>query len=233
MAVFHNKKPKKNYYLRDPSISLKAKGLLSEMLTLPGSWDYSIAGFAKINKEGKDAIRAAVQELEAEGYIVRHQIKDANGKFYKNEYIVYETPHPVAQLSEKPASEMPLSENPTEKYIYIETNMQGDFNSLSDGEFQAAVITGINELAHEGWTADFKNDLFLGVMALYDPNRFGTNAHAVRSKSSVDATFEKLSQYSSHQEMMEALYAALKSGYQDVLVPCSGAVGSRENREGA
>ena len=76
MAVFRVERTQNytimsNYHLRDKSISLKAKGLLSQMLSLPEDWDYTLTGLAKINQEGKDAIRAAVVELERAGYIYR------------------------------------------------------------------------------------------------------------------------------------------------------------------
>ena len=69
-----------NYHLKDKNISLKAKGLLSLMLSLPENWDYTLRGLATINKESIDAIRTAVLELEENGYIIRHQGRDQKGK---------------------------------------------------------------------------------------------------------------------------------------------------------
>lgn len=57
-----------NYHLRDKSLSLKAKGLLSQILSLPEDWDYTLTGLCYINRESKDAIRSAVNELERAGY---------------------------------------------------------------------------------------------------------------------------------------------------------------------
>lgn len=78
MAVFrvertNNYTVMSNYHLRDKTLSLKAKGLLSLMLSLPETWDYTLSGLARISLEGKDAIRAAVVELEKAGYIQRSQ----------------------------------------------------------------------------------------------------------------------------------------------------------------
>ena len=81
-----------NYHLWDKRLSLKAKGLLSQMLSLPEDWDYTLSGLAQINAEGKDAIRAAVVELERAGYIQRRQRIDKAGKFSDNEYIIREYP---------------------------------------------------------------------------------------------------------------------------------------------
>lgn len=128
MAVFRVQKTEdytvmSNYHLRDKGLSLKAKGLLSQMLSLPEDWDYTLSGLSYINKESKDAIRNAVKELEAAGYVIRRQTIDANGKFSVNEYIIYERPVAVPSLdvppsdvpsSENPTTEKPSSENPTQ-----------------------------------------------------------------------------------------------------------------------
>ena len=79
-----------NYHLRDKALSLKAKGLLSQILSLPEDWDYTLSGLCYINRESKDAIRSAVNELERAGYIERHQTTDESGKFSSNEYIIEE-----------------------------------------------------------------------------------------------------------------------------------------------
>ena len=122
MAVFRVEKNQNysvmsNYHLRDENLTLKAKGLLSQMLSLPDGWDYTLTGLAQINREGKDAIRTAVQELEQAGYIIRRQTHDSAGNFAGNEYIIYEQPTtlPTAQAYAEygPEEESPLSENPT------------------------------------------------------------------------------------------------------------------------
>ena len=76
-----------NYHLRDPRLSLKAKGLLSVMLSLPVEWDFTLAGLACISKEGIDAIRAAVNELVKAGYIIRAKVRNAAGQLVDMEYI--------------------------------------------------------------------------------------------------------------------------------------------------
>ena len=118
MAVFrvertHNYTVMSNYHLRDKGLSLKAKGLLSLMLSLPETWDYTLFGLAKISLEGKDAIRATVVELEKAGYIQRHQTTGKDGKFGSNEYIIREYPVSHEPPPEGPSSAQPLSENPS------------------------------------------------------------------------------------------------------------------------
>lgn len=96
MAVFRVKKTKNytvmsNTHLRDDKLTLKAKGLLSQILSLPEDWRYSIAGLTKLNSDGKDAVRSAIRELEKAGYIERRKIQDEHGHFLV-EYTIYEIP---------------------------------------------------------------------------------------------------------------------------------------------
>ena len=124
MAVFRVEKTKdftimSNYHLRDKNLSLKAKGLLSQMLSLPEDWDYTLAGLAHINKESKDAIRTTILELEKAGYITRHQTTTEGGRFGSNEYVIRERPLPHEPLTENPTTvdpqtAAPLTENPTQ-----------------------------------------------------------------------------------------------------------------------
>lgn len=120
MAVFRIEKTKdytvmSNYHLQDPDLSLKAKGLLSYLLSLPDSWKYSVAGIASKCKEGKDAVRSTIQELEAARYIVRGQSRREDGSFGEAEYVIYERPQKPAENTETPMAENPTTEKPTEE----------------------------------------------------------------------------------------------------------------------
>lgn len=113
MAVFRVQRTRdytvmSNYHLRDQGLTLKAKGLLSMMLSLPDEWNYTTRGLAAICKEGVDAIGSALKELENTGYIVRHQLRGANGRISDTEYIIYEQPH----KAETPDTDSPDTENP-------------------------------------------------------------------------------------------------------------------------
>lgn len=79
-----------NYHLQDRKLSLKAKGLLSMILSLPDDWAFSIAGLKAISKEGKDSIRSALTELEAKGYLVRKRVRERNGCLGSVIYTFYE-----------------------------------------------------------------------------------------------------------------------------------------------
>ena len=110
MAVFRVEKNRgytvmSNHHLRNKDLSLKAKGLLSQMLSLPEDWDFTLKGLSLINREQIDAIRAAVRELEQAGYIVRSRERDSQGRLRGADYIIYEQPQPVPDL--------PTLENPT------------------------------------------------------------------------------------------------------------------------
>ena len=81
-----------NHHLKNRDLSLKAKGLLSVMLSLPEDWHFTVHGLVSICKEGRDSISGAVRELEEAGYIVRHRLRDKEGHINGLEYIIYETP---------------------------------------------------------------------------------------------------------------------------------------------
>ncbi len=117
-----------NYHLRDTNISLKAKGLLSMMLSLPEEWDYTIKGLSIICLDGVDSIRAAVKELEKNGYIIRHRLRDKNGHLGECEYVIHEkpfvseaednaeeTPEPDSPILENPTQVKPMQANPTQE----------------------------------------------------------------------------------------------------------------------
>ena len=114
MAVFRIERTRdytvmSNHHLRNANLSLKAKGLLSMMLSLPEDWNYTTRGLAKICKEGVDAIGAALRELEGAGYIVRHQRRDKSGRITDTEYVIYEQPQPDMS---QPDTASPDTENP-------------------------------------------------------------------------------------------------------------------------
>ena len=107
-----------NHHLRNKELTLKAKGLLSQMLSLPEDWDYTLAGLSHINREKIDAIREAVKELEKAGYIVRSRERDEKGRLRGADYVIYEQPQPrgpeAATSGEQPSiSDYPTLENPT------------------------------------------------------------------------------------------------------------------------
>ena len=129
MAVFRIERTKdytvmSNHHLKNAQLTLKAKGLLSMMLSLPDDWNYTTRGLAAICKEGVDAIGTALKELEQAGYITRRRLRGKDGKIYDTEYTIYELP----QKARPPDTEQPYTENPdmvkpcTEKPAQLNTN---------------------------------------------------------------------------------------------------------------
>ena len=117
MAVFRVEKNRgytvmSNHHLRNKDLSLKAKGLLSQMLSLPEDWDFTLKGLSLINREQIDAIRAAIRELEQAGYIVRSRERDSQGRLRGADYVIYEQPQPVP---DSPTLENPMLDNPTQE----------------------------------------------------------------------------------------------------------------------
>ena len=137
MAVFRVEKNSgytvmSNHHLRNRALSLKAKGLLSQMLSLPEDWDYTLQGLARINRESIDAIRQAIRELEQAGYIQRSRERDEKGRLRGADYVIFELPQPV------PASVSPTLENPMQlnkdKLITEKQKKEGlNTDSIEDG----------------------------------------------------------------------------------------------------
>ena len=154
MAIFRVAKTRdytvmSNYHLRDKNLSLKAKGLLSLILSLPEDWNYTTRGLAAICKEGVDSIGAALRELESAGYLARHRLRDRSGRISDTEYVVYESPRTeteadmldvdspdmASQCADGPNTASPCTENPymvfpdTENPAQINTDVSNTYES--------------------------------------------------------------------------------------------------------
>ena len=131
MAVFRIEKTRdytvmSNHHLRDRSLSLKAKGLLSLMLSLPEEWDYTTKGLARICKDGVDSICAGVRELEEHGYVIRQRVRNPNGQLGAIEYTILEQPRPPEPKPQKPERENPVLDNPEQASPVLEEPEQGN-----------------------------------------------------------------------------------------------------------
>jgi len=126
MGVFRVEKNKNftvmsNYHLKEKNLSLKAKGLLSLMLSLPDDWDYSMSGLAKICKESITAIKSTLQDLKKYHYLKIHKSKDQNGRF-EYEYVIYEKPYMENPPMEIPPLDVPpLDVPPVENHTQLNT----------------------------------------------------------------------------------------------------------------
>ena len=144
MAVFRIERTRdytvmSNHHLRNGKLSLKAKGLLSMMLSLPEDWNYTTRGLAAICKEGVDAIGGALRELETAGYIVRHQLRDRQGRISDTEYVIYEQPQPKNPDTPQPDTASPDTGNPdmekpdTEKPAELNIEKSNTQKSITHG----------------------------------------------------------------------------------------------------
>ena len=119
-----------NHHFKEKKMSLKAKGLLSLMLSLPDDWDYSVSGLATLSKDGKDSIMSALAELEKFGYLTRTRLTNEKGQFAGIEYNIYEVPQPQNPTAEEPISDNENAEKSnSEKPQQLNTNL---INYLKD-----------------------------------------------------------------------------------------------------
>ena len=173
MAVFRVERNKgytvmSNHHLRNKELSLKAKGLLSQMLSLPEDWDYTLKGLSLINREKIDAIREAIKELERAGYIVRSRERDEKGRLRGADYVIFEQPQPPTPdlptlenptldnpTQEKPTLEKPTLENPTQLNKDIQrTDLPKKEKSNTDlSSTDSIPIHSLNPLPYDGEAA--------------------------------------------------------------------------------
>lgn len=131
MAVFRVEKTKDytvmaNHHLRNTKLSLKAKGLLSLMLSLPENWDYTTKGLSFICKDGIDSINSTIKELEVNGYVNRRRIRNKKGQLTTTEYTIFEQPQSLDTTDVPPKGENPILDNPAQEKPILEKPKQGE-----------------------------------------------------------------------------------------------------------
>lgn len=126
-----------NHHFRNRNLSLKAKGVMSLMLSLPDGWDYTVAGLAKLSKDGIDSVRSALKELEEEGYLIMTRERDAKGKLGKAAYVLSENPILENPILENPILENPILEKPTQLNTNVSnTNISSTKESITRADAQ-------------------------------------------------------------------------------------------------
>lgn len=160
-----------NHHFKERKMSLKAKGLLSLMLSLPDDWDYSIAGLVTLSKDGKDSVMSALKELESFGYLIRTRLQGDDGKFAGYDYDIFEEPNSAKPNEEEPYAEKPNTENPPQLNnkeindggINIRNNqeklekIEKRPSPSSDG-FSTNLSTNENELSGVSWKGRERHD---------------------------------------------------------------------------
>ena len=117
-----------NSHFKEKKMTLKAKGLLSLMLSLPEGWDFSINGLCALSKDGRDSVMKTLQELEEFGYLKRTVQRSDSGQIMGYDYDVYEQPYSEKPYTEKPYSEKPYTENPQQ----LNTNNNINTNNINN-----------------------------------------------------------------------------------------------------
>ena len=116
-----------NHHFKEKQMSLKGKGLLSLMLSLPDDWEYNVSGLVRLSKDGKDSVMSALQELEKFGYLTRRQLFNAKGQFSGVEYNIFEQPQRENTITEKP-----ILENQNAGKTNTENRQQLNTNSIKE-----------------------------------------------------------------------------------------------------
>lgn len=144
MAVFRIDKTRdytvmSNHHLRNTELSLKAKGLLSLMLSLPENWDYTTKGLAAICKDGIDSISSCIRELEKHGYIIRERMRNEKGQLTTIEYTILEQPKSAPPEQEKPIRENPVLDIPAQVEPIQENTAQLNTNKSNKKELNTDI----------------------------------------------------------------------------------------------
>lgn len=139
-----------NTHFKEKEMSLKAKGLLSLMLSLPDGWDYSINGLVTLSKDGRDSVMTALQELEQFRYLKRTRTNDEKGQFAGYDYDIYEKPFSEKPTTDIPNTDKPYTEKPnTEKPQQLNTKQsitnKLNIKELSTKEIYNVIISYLNE----------------------------------------------------------------------------------------
>ena len=191
MAVFRVEKNKNftvmsNIHLRDKTLSLKAKGLLSLILSLPDDWQYSIRGLAAISKESDEGIASGLKELEKAGYLVRHQLRGNNGRLGQIEYVIYESPCTNSPCAEKPVSGIPDTVVPNTVFPYPgETAQQNTKKQIQEKQKKDSSNNLIisNPITPEHTAEEMREDRIRLKNILYISKRFHLALSLCRRRS--------------------------------------------------
>lgn len=140
-----------NYHLRDKELSLKAKGMMSLMLSLPDEWEYSIDGLTTLSTDGKDSINSALKELENKHYLIRTQQFNDKNKFDGYRYDLYECPYLEIPSTEKPYTENPQTENPPQINKELNKELNNKILNNKENTKESEKESKILELFNEFW----------------------------------------------------------------------------------
>ena len=176
MAVFRIDKTRdytvmSNHHLRNTSLSLKAKGLLSLMLSLPENWDYTTKGLSKICKDGIDSICSTIKELEQHGYIIRQRVRNEKGQLTTVEYTILEAPETASPKQEKPKRENPVLDNPIlenpEQVLPIDLSSTNISNPIQSNPKGNSERIGMDEI--DAYREIIKENIEYDILVINNP----------------------------------------------------------------
>lgn len=204
-----------NYHFKEKKMSLKAKGLLSLMLSLPDDWDYSVSGLATLSKDGKDSIMSALGELEKFGYLSRVRLTNEKGQFTGIEYNIYEQPQMDSPMSENPISANQMAENPISvKAAQLNTNsikdeLNKDINGLNKNK---AEMDGLLDSLVDN---EELKELYQDYIEMRD------NMQAPLTKRGLKMLIERCERLSKHNIKVQKLLleAAIINNWKNVYLP--------------
>ena len=190
-----------NYHFKEKKMSLKAKGLLSLMLSLPDDWDYSVAGLTTLSKDGKDGVMTALAELEKFGYLTRKRLVNDKGQFDGIEYNIFESPQ------ESPIAEKPISVKPMEVKPISEKATQSNTNHINNL---------YNKLLYELNTKDME------LVELYQEYiNIRENIKSPLTEQGLERLVKRAKKLSKGSEMIEKemLAASIRNNWKDIYLP--------------
>jgi hypothetical protein len=165
-----------NYHFKERKMSLKAKGLLSLMLSLPDDWNYSVSGLVTLSKDGKDSVMSALSELEQFGYLTRERVVNSKGQFNGIEYNIFE----------QPQTEKPTADNPTEDKQKAAKPTAEKRAQLNTNQLITNSINNINDLNIN------KEDLETVLSAISNPNLNMLYRDYIKMREDIDAPLSAL-----------------------------------------
>ena len=208
-----------NYHFKEKGMSLKAKGLLSLMLSLPDDWNYSISGLVTLSKDGKDSVMSALAELEEFGYLVRHRTTNAKGQFSGIEYNIYEQPqreNPIEEMqkAEKQQEEKQNAEKPPQLNTKLTNNYNNKELRESNTDKKELDISPYNEIL------SYIKDIELKAL-LIDYIEMRYNMQAPISKRALSMLINRLARLSNFDSKLqrEMLENAILNNWKSVYLP--------------
>ena len=208
-----------NYHFKEKKMSLKAKGLLSLMLSLPDDWNYSISGLVSLSKDGKDSVMSALAELEEFGYLIRHRTTNEKGQFSGIEYNIYEQPqkeNPISenQNSEKQQEGKQNAENPSQLNTKLTNNLNNKELKKSNTDKKDFDISPYKEIL-----SHIKDMELKGLLIDYIEMRYGMDAPI--SKRALSMLINRLARLSNFDTRLqrEMLENAILNNWKSVYLP--------------